>query len=235
MEAKPASFEKDGRPVSVCLHGAEGGDMPVIYMLAGPDPALELTGALNKAGDPGRPFAAVAVGTTAWNDDYSPWPAEPAFRGEPPFTGGAGGQIGWLTRELIPCAEARFPQLARASCRILLGYSLAGLAALYAMYTTDIFSACGCCSGSLWFDGWTDFMMTHRIRPGCRIYLSLGRNEEKAKSPRLAAVGDAARVAHALLSQDSNVAEAALVWHDGGHFSGVPDRVAAAVKWLLSL
>ena len=71
------------------------------------------------------------------------------------------------------------------------------------------------------------------MRPGARVYLSLGRNEEKSRSPRLAAVGNATRAAHDLLSRDGTIAETTLVWHDGGHFSGVPDRMAAAMTWLV--
>jgi predicted alpha/beta superfamily hydrolase len=240
MLGKTLPFEKDGRPAVAVLPESADAGLPVIYMLAGPDPALELAGALDKAGAlmkapelRGRSFAAVAVGTTAWNSDYSPWPAPPIMDGEPPFTGGAGDLIGWLTRALIPYAEETFPQLGHPQRRILLGYSLAGLAALYAMTLTDAFSAYGCCSGSLWFDGWAAYMAAHRARPGTRVYLSLGKSEEKTKNTRLASVGNATRAAYDLLSRDSHIAEATLVWHDGGHFSGVPDRMAAAMTWLL--
>ena len=167
MARTPVLFEKDGRPVSVYMPETAGSELTILYMLAGPEPALELTGALDKAGAlRGRPFAAVAVGTAAWNSDYSPWPAEPVIKGEPPFTGGAGAFLGWLTRELIPTAEETFPQLSCPRSRILLGYSLAGLAALYGMTVTDAFSACGCCSGSLWYDGWIDYMADPRDASG---------------------------------------------------------------------
>ncbi|SHH72811.1 Predicted hydrolase of the alpha/beta superfamily [Sporobacter termitidis DSM 10068] len=237
MKGTITHFQKDGRPVSVYLPKTADRLIPVVYMLAGPDPGLELTGPAERAeaateSGECRPFIAVAAGTRHWNSDYAPWPAPPLLDSEPPFTGGASDLLRWLTEDLMPFIEGEFPVQAGAHGRAVLGYSLAGLAALYAMYVTDAFIACGCCSGSMWYDGWPEFMAANSPRPGSRIYLSLGKKEEKARNPRMAAVGDATRAAHARLSADANVAETALIWHDGGHFSAVPARVSAAMTWL---
>jgi predicted alpha/beta superfamily hydrolase len=237
MNGSITTLKKDGRTVCVYLPGKTGSPLPVLYMLAGPETLLELTGPAERAetaaerGDC-RPFAAVAVGSDAWNSDYTPWPAPPLFDKEPPFTGGAPVFLRWLTRELLPSVEAQFPIQKSPGGRAILGYSLAGLTALYAMYATDDFGSCASCSGSLWYDGWPEYMAAHRPRPGSRLYLSLGKNEEKAKNPRSAAVGDATRAAHARFLSDPRVSETALRWHDGGHFSEVPQRVAAAMTWL---
>jgi len=213
------------------------GPLPVVCLLAGPDPALELDGAIGRAArgpEKTRPFIAVAVGTNEWNSDYSPWPAPPVMKGEPPFTGRAPGMLRWLTQELIPAVELKYSALGTPRGRFIAGYSLAGLAALYAMYITDAFGACASCSGSLWFDGWADYMAASRPHPGSRIYLSLGKTEEKTKNARMAAVGDVTRAAHSLLSRDGSVDGTALVFNDGGHFSNIPGRVARAVAWLLA-
>lgn len=236
MKMNVTSYVRAGRPVCVYLPETSDGPLRTVYMLAGPEPRLELTGALDKAAallGP-FPFAAVAVGTDRWNHDYSPWPAPAMMDGEPPFTGGAGETISWLTTDLIPSIEAREQILPQPGGRIILGYSLAGLCALYAMYQTDFFSACGCCSGSLWFDGWLEYTATHRVRPGSRIYISIGRDEEKAKNPRIAVVGAATRAIGERYSNASEVADTALVFHDGSHFSHIPDRVGAAIYWLFN-
>lgn len=233
MEGRMTQLIKDGRPVSVFMPGAaETAPLFVVYMLAGPDPALELTGVLERANHVCPP-AVVAVGTSCWNSDYSPWPAEPVIKGEPPFTGGAGAYLAWLTGSLIPHIENAYRPLGRPGSRVILGYSLAGLTALYAMYVTDAFSACGCCSGSLWYDGWTDYMAAHRVRPGARIYLSLGKNEEKTKNPRMSAVGNATRSAYELLAHDDWTAGTMLEMNDGGHFSQIPERMAKALTWIV--
>jgi hypothetical protein len=49
----------------------------------------------------------------------------------------------------------------------------------------------------------------------------------------MSAVGDATRLAHNVLQSDTNVSESTLVWHDGGHFTDIPGRLAQAMLWLL--
>lgn len=63
----------------------------------------------------------------------------------------------------------------------LIGYSLAGLFALWTAYETDIFSAIASCSGSLWFEQWDEYVLHHQIKHESNIYLSLGGKEEKQR------------------------------------------------------
>lgn len=59
--------------------------------------------------------------------------------------------------------------------RILCGYSLAGLFALWSGFHTQTFSGVCSVSGSLWFDGFSEWMQAHMadFKPGA-VYLSLG-------------------------------------------------------------
>ena len=75
----------------------------------------------------------------------------------------------------------------------LMGYSLAGLFALWAAYESDVFSGIVCCSGSLWFPDWDHYVRDHVIQSKCSVYLSLGGKEEKTKNKVMAAVGDRTR------------------------------------------
>lgn len=242
MEPLFELHELDSRPVAVCLPASpelpgSGRPQRMVYLLAGPDPLLELKAVMAitaPAVAAGRclPFTAVAVGSRNWNSDYTPWPADAVFHSEPPFEGLARETIDWVAKTVLPWAENRYAAPDRITGRSVVGYSLAGLAALYALFISEAFNGCGCCSGSMWYDGWLPFLKQRHPRPSSRIYLSLGRSEEKSRNPRLAAVGDATREAAALFSGDPAVQDSVLVWHNGGHFTELPERVAAAMLWL---
>lgn len=237
MIGKTEHFEKDGRSIAVYVPKSAEEPLPALYLLAGSDPLLELVRTMDIAeaavlSDADRPFITVAVGSRAWNSDYTPWPAPAVFGHDAPFTGGAPEFLDWLAPSFISYIEERYPVIPKPQSRSVLGYSLAGLAALYALYKAEDFGACGCCSGSLWYDGWLDFLRSHQPRRGAGIYLSLGKNEEKTRNSRMASIGSVTREAAELFKQDDAVKASVLVWHDGGHFSKVPERVAQAMLWL---
>ena len=115
----------------------------------------------------------------------------------------------------------------------LIGYSLAGLFALWTAYETDIFSAIASCSGSLWFEQWDEYVLHHQIKHESNIYLSLGGKEEKTKNPVMARVGDRTRTQEQILRNDPKVKQTTLEFNSGGHFADAQKRLAKAVKWLL--
>lgn len=115
----------------------------------------------------------------------------------------------------------------------LIGYSLAGLFALWTAYETDIFSAIASCSGSLWFEQWDEYVLHHQIKHESNIYLSLGGKEEKTKNPVMARVGDRTRTQERILRNDLKVKHTTLEFNSGGHFADAQKRLSKAVKWLL--
>ena len=86
--------------------------------------------------------------------DFSPWEGESLWP-EEEWNGGAGDLLRELENSLIPAAEKEWHLNVRS--RMLAGYSLAGLCAMYAGYVTEAFDAFACVSGSLWYEGWLDF------------------------------------------------------------------------------
>ena len=70
--------------------------------------------------------------------------------------------------------------------RGIAGYSLAGLFALYTIHRSDAFSRAGSMSGSLWFPGIREYLVSHepKRRPDC-IYFSLGDRERNTRNPML--------------------------------------------------
>ena len=95
-----------------------------------------------------------------WEIDFTPWPA-PTLQGGRPFAdgsvlGGAPAFLHWVEGELLPVLGARFA-LDPAQNSVL-GYSLGGLFALWAVCRCSTFFQCACLSGSLWYPGWADFL-----------------------------------------------------------------------------
>lgn len=223
-----------GRPVWLAAFGDVGAGGRVIYMPAGMDapeemaalrPAVEAALAAGRCG----PFWLAAFGVEDWNRDCSPWPAPPLSAKAGPFAGEAGALLAWLRDTLMPWARAR---CGMPGSEAIVGYSLAGLFALWALCEGLAVDACASCSGSLWYDGWMDYVRARAIGRPCRVYVSLGDREAAAKNPRMAAVGAATEQTVAWLRAQDAVAACEFVMHQGGHFTDVPGRLAAALAWL---
>jgi predicted alpha/beta superfamily hydrolase len=161
-----------------------------------------------------------------WDRDFSPWPAR-GMDEEHPLGDGAGNTLAWIEEHAMAYIKEAFPE----APVIAAGYSLAGLFALWAFLSSDIFAGAVCCSGSLWMDGWIDFMSSHKARrEGC-VYLSLGGKEEKTPHPLLKTIGDCTRTADRLLAADPNVYANKLEMNKGGHFADSAKRLAKGLVW----
>lgn len=172
----------------------------------------------------------VAIDGVDWNRDLPPWPGKRAFRGGEDFTGGADAYLQELTEAIIPTVEKSIGFT--PSCRVLAGYSLAGLFALYAMYRTTIFNRIGSISGSLWYDNFLEFMIENRpLRIPDRIYFSLGDREKINRNQRFAVVEDRTIQAEKqLLTLGSDTL---FELTPGNHFEDVTDRIARGLRWIM--
>lgn len=180
-----------------------------------------------------KSFVLAGFESSDWNRDFSPWPAPALSRKSEAFAGKADETLAWMLGTFLKKIESAYPVLPKRDGRAILGYSLGGLFALWAILKSGQFSGAASCSGSLWYNDWMDFAMSYRFLPESRIYLSLGRSEEKARNPRMAAVGNVTRAYAEMLKNDANVLESTLVWHEGGHFQDVPERLTDAMLWLM--
>ena len=84
-----------------------------------------------------RKYLFAAIPVENWNDAFSPWKS-PAVWGKQGFGGNAEDTLRFLTEQVIPTLEQRYP-LPKNIKIILGGYSLAGLFALWASTQTDLF------------------------------------------------------------------------------------------------
>ncbi len=174
-----------------------------------------------------RPPVLVSIDGIDWDADLSPWPAEAVFRGSPGFSGGAGAYLAFFRGELIPAVEAELAAPPRL--RVIAGYSLAGLFAVWASLECGLFGACVSASGSLWYDGFTAYVREH-ARPGT-FYLSLGDREKNARNPRMARVEEATGETARLLAAAG--ARVRYELNPGGHFRDPDKRLARGIDAIL--
>ena len=185
---------------------------------------------LNDASDaPVLPHAAVvSVEVPDWNRDLSPWKAERVFRKGSDFAGGAEEFLRKLTETITEAEKTLgFPPEFRG----IAGYSLAGLFAVWALYRTDWFDRAASMSGSLWFDGFTDFMEEHcPENVPAKVYLSVGEREKQTKNVRMAQVEACTMRAAEIFRQYGS--DIRTEQNPGGHFDEVPDRIERGLRWI---
>ena len=177
----------------------------------------------------GRPFALAALIIEDWNSELAPWPAEPVF-GKDPFTGGAPDTLRLIEDKLIPKVESLYPSL-KDGRRIIGGYSLSALFALWCAYESGSFDGIAAASPSVWYPGWMEFVRNHSPKAHS-IYLSLGDKEYKSRNRTLATVETCIREYSEILSATEGV-RTTLEWNPGNHFVEADLRTAKAFLWAL--
>ena len=173
------------------------------------------------------PCSLLAFPAEDWDRDLTPWRA-PGLRGQDPDFGGEAETF--LEKLLRVVAEAEAALRPKPETKLLMGYSLGGLFALWAGTRTAEFPLLASVSGSLWYDGWCGYLAEHPCLAK-KVYLSLGEKEPKARNPRMARVGQCTESTEALLRSSGIVT--ALEWNPGGHFNEPEMRMAKAVLALI--
>lgn len=165
-----------------------------------------------------------------WNRDMSPWYHDKVFAKGGDFTGKADEYLDRLCEKVIPEAESRFDLCPEK--RYLAGYSLSGLFALYALYRTELFDAAASISGSLWYEGFVDFIKKNEpLRRPERIYLSLGEKEASSARGIMKQVLIRTREAEAVYTRSG--IQTIFEMNPGNHFTRVPERIAKGINRLL--
>ena len=158
-----------------------------------------------------------------WNQELSPWKADPVF-GDEGFGDGAEKLLEEITEKIIP--EIGCGRFAVG------GYSLAGLFSLWACYNTDMFCGCAASSPSVWFPGWDSYIGNNRFRAG-KSYLSLGDKESRTRNPVMSTVGDRIVLQSEALKRQIGDDNVMLEWNKGNHFKDVTERKARSFQWLI--
>ena len=230
MEGLPSNtaqlIETAGKPVRLFPSAREGAPLVVLHTVQ--DEGESVWRAVRSI--TGTAFTLAAIGGLRWNDEMSPWPSPPIFKGDAPCTGGANAYLGTLTETIVPGILERLP--GKPACLALAGYSLAGLFAVYALYRTGMFSRVASASGSFWYPDFLAFAQTHAMAkpPEC-AYFSLGDKEAKTRNRILQTVEENTRALHQLYSQAGITTRFEM--NPGNHFQNAPERMAKGIAWVL--
>ncbi len=215
-----------GKEITLYESGNENSPLIVLNTFAGDGKAVVdgLKGAVSDC------FSLLCVSKMDWNRELSPWPAEPAFPKEPPFGGGADAYLDELLLKILP--EALGEMSGKPEYMLIAGYSLAGLFALYAMYRTDRFDRVASMSGSLWFPGFTDFVLTHTMmKKAEKVYLSLGDKEDRTRNALLRTVRENTE-SYAQHLRDQGI-EVSWELNPGNHFQDSDARIVRGLANVL--
>ena len=170
----------------------------------------------------------VVISGANWNDDLTPWPAEGVFKKAKPFGGRAATFLDKLTNEIIPETEAGLGMVDAE--RTILGVSLSGLFAVWSGFNTNVFTNIISISGSLWYDGFTEWMNEHTLSLQVKkVCMLLGEKEKNAKDKRMATVEERTHAAANILKSKSQAA-ATFELVEGTHFSPILPRLERAFE-----
>ena len=170
----------------------------------------------------------VVISGVNWEEDLTPWKAPGLKGGE--FAGRARYFLDMLKTDLFFNLEASM-RIVKPE-RSILGVSLSGLFAVWASLSMPLFSAVGSVSGSLWYDGFLEWMKEHTDTVTERYYFSLGNKEKDGKNKRLASVEEATLEAVDLLKSVGK--EVTFEYNEGNHFGPLIERIEKAIKILFT-
>ena len=170
----------------------------------------------------------VVIDNVDWNNDLTPWPAEGVFKKAKPFGGEASSFLEKLTHQILPETERDLG--VEDAERTLLGVSLSGLFAVWSAFNTDAFINIISISGSLWYDGFIEWMKGQTPSPQLkRVCMLLGEKEKNSKEKRMATVEERTLAAANILKAKSQ-ADVWLELVEGTHFSPILPRIERAMK-----
>ena len=171
-------------------------------------------------------FNLLCVGNLNWDHDMTPWYCPPTSQKDAPFTGGAEDYLRLLLNEILPAGLKR---VSGTPAHIsIAGYSLAGLFALYALYQTDAFDRAASMSGSLWFPGFKEYVLSHDIKKKPeKLYISLGDKESNTRNMYLREVQENTEII--VEHYKSNELDVTFEMNPGNHFKDVAIRSAKGI------
>ena len=176
------------------------------------------------------PFSLAVIESVDWYKELTPWPiAKFASWGK-----ACAGEAESYIKELETIILGIIRTLSIKPVYIAIaGYSLAGLFALYSVYTSSLFSRFACVSGSLWYPGIAEYVETHEMKSRVeKAYFSLGAKEAKTKNALISTVEERTIRIERTLS-DKGI-ETAFVLNPGNHFQDSAKRIASALLWMIS-
>lgn len=214
----------NGKEFSVYLPPAANEKVPIFYFISHENSLPALIAALKEPN-----CAIVTISADRWNDQLSPWQAEKVFKNGEPFGGEAGNYLREI-ESLLPAAEAKLGL--SVSRRAIVGYSLAGLFALYALCESRTFNYAASISGSLWFPDFAEYVASKQLAPPDAVYFSVGDREKHTKSKLMSQVEEKTETIRRYF--ESLGTRTVFELNPGNHFVDSDLRVAKGISWLIA-
>lgn len=175
-----------------------------------------------------KPFHLVTVTKLRWDEELSPWAHEPVVAKNDHFTGEAKQYTHFMEEKIIPWAEGEI----KPQYRVIAGYSMGGLFALYAPYVTDLFSKAVSASGSVWYPNFVSYVQAYDfLKKPEAVYLSLGDLESRTKNPYLSQTENCMK--ELLSSYQRQAINSVFELNPGNHFKDAAYRLAKGITWIL--
>ena len=168
----------------------------------------------------------IVISGLEWDDDLTPWKAPGLKSGE--FGGKAKHLLDGLKNDFFSIENSMRMNRTR---RYLVGVSLSGLFALWCTGKEALFEGIGSVSGSLWYDGFIEWMKTVKEHQCTKYYFSLGKEEKKGKNSRLASVEESTLEAVEILKSVGK--DVHFEYNEGNHFGPLVERIEKALTNLL--
>lgn len=162
----------------------------------------------------------------SWDDELTPWPTPSIAKGRA-FTGNAE-----MTLKRLETAIQQYEkEHGIPEKRAIAGYSLAGLFSLWAMTKCSLFDRAASVSGSLWYDGWNEYLKENGFKKQPeRVWISVGDREKNTRNPRMKTVEDEAGKTAEWMREQGIGCRFEIM--PGGHFDHVDERIGQACRYL---
>ena len=170
----------------------------------------------------------VVISGCEWDEQLTPWKAPGLKDGM--FGGKAQYFLEMLKGDLFFNLEIALK--IRKPRRSLVGVSLSGLFAVWATGCMPLFESVGSVSGSLWYDGFLEWMRIQKYFLCDKYYFSLGEKEKDGKNKRLASVEEVTLEAIELLKSVGK--EVFFEYNEGNHFGPLIERIEKAITHILA-
>lgn len=215
----------DGKQVIIYKNKEDS--VPAIYANMYIESGNEILKACKKLGC--KPFHLVSISKLRWDEELSPWANEPIVFKNDHFTGEATQYTYCLTQKIIPFVEEKLEQ---TTPRIIAGYSMGGLFALYTPYITDAFSSVISASGSVWYPDFVAYVKNHEyVKNPNTVYLSLGDLESHTKNRYIKQTENYTKELYSVYQQKG--IHAMFEMNAGNHFKDADFRLAKGITWTL--
>lgn len=166
-----------------------------------------------------------AIEIEEWNDDLSLWEFTIDNKS---FAGNASKTLEQIKNELYE----KYKQDKREI--YILGYSLAGLFALWTLTQLESLAGVATCSGSLWYPHFLEYIRSEDIIRNIknkRIYISLGNKEKRTKDKYMSQIENCTMEIKNILQNNNDVF---FEMNPGGHFFDLNGRLEKSIKWILN-